>query len=98
MRRIGDTVLVRKAGEIIPEVISVRQDKRQASSIELVYPTNCPVCDTPLERTGTEVAYRCPRSVAVRTAVMTTVTDTPNISTVGWTGGITERATVAAAT
>jgi DNA ligase (NAD+) len=58
--RIGDTVLVRKAGEIIPEVISVRQDKRKSTSIELVYPTHCPVCDTALERTGTEVVFRCP--------------------------------------
>lgn len=58
--RIGDTVLVRKAGEIIPEVISVRQDKRNMSSVELVYPTHCPVCDTPLERIGTEVVFRCP--------------------------------------
>jgi DNA ligase (NAD+) len=59
--RIGDTVLVRKAGEIIPEVISVNVSKRKGVDHgPLVYPTQCPVCSTPLERTGTEVAFRCP--------------------------------------
>lgn len=60
--RIGDSVLVRKAGEIIPEVISVNLKKREGKPelAPLVYPTTCPVCDTPLERTGTEVAFRCP--------------------------------------
>jgi DNA ligase (NAD+) len=59
--RIGDTVLVRKAGEIIPEIISVNVSKR--SGVDhgpLIYPTHCPVCNTPLERTGSEVAFRCP--------------------------------------
>ncbi len=59
--RIGDTVLVRKAGEIIPEIISVNFKKRAGdASGPLVYPTHCPVCNTPLERAGTEVAFRCP--------------------------------------
>jgi DNA ligase (NAD+) len=61
--RIGDTVVVRKAGEIIPEVVSVRTDKRTHDNPPLVYPENCPVCGTTLERTGTEVAFRCPNSL-----------------------------------
>ncbi|MBC7997835.1 MAG: NAD-dependent DNA ligase LigA [Leptolyngbya sp.] len=58
--RVGDTVLVRKAGEIIPEVLSVNVSKRPANSIPFVYPTTCPVCGHELEREGEEVALRCP--------------------------------------
>jgi DNA ligase (NAD+) len=60
--RVGDTVVVRKAGEIIPEVLSVKVEKRPADSVEFIYPTNCPVCSTPLERIGNEVVYRCPNA------------------------------------
>jgi DNA ligase (NAD+) len=58
--RVGDTVVVRKAGEIIPEVLSVKVDKRPASSQPFVYASVCPVCGTTLERLGQEVVYRCP--------------------------------------
>jgi len=60
--RVGDTVVVRKAGEIIPEVLSVKVEKRPADSQPFVYATQCPICQTPLERIGTEVAYRCPNT------------------------------------
>jgi DNA ligase (NAD+) len=58
--RIGDTVVVRKAGEVIPEVLSVKVEKRPANSQPFTYPTDCPICHTQLERIGQEVAYRCP--------------------------------------
>lgn len=58
--RVGDTVVVRKAGEIIPEVLSVKVEKRPASSQPFVYAATCPVCGTALERIGQEVVYRCP--------------------------------------
>ena len=48
--RIGDTVLVRKAGEIIPEVLSVVLDKRPADSRPYFLPKTCPVCGAPVER------------------------------------------------
>ncbi len=57
--RVGDTVVVRKAGEIIPEVLSVVKDKRGTHSKPIHEPTHCPVCDSGLERIGTEVALRC---------------------------------------
>lgn len=60
--RVGDTILVRKAGEIIPEVLSVKLDKRKADSIPFEYPTTCPVCHHALERSGDEVAFRCPNT------------------------------------
>jgi DNA ligase (NAD+) len=58
--RVGDTVVVRKAGEIIPEVLSVKVDKRPADSQPFVYPTTCPICHSALERIGQEVVFRCP--------------------------------------
>ncbi|HEY9870053.1 MAG TPA: NAD-dependent DNA ligase LigA [Candidatus Obscuribacterales bacterium] len=60
--RIGDTVVVRKAGEIIPEVLCVKLEKRRPGSQPLEYPKQCPYCSTPLERFGTEVALRCPNT------------------------------------
>ena len=60
--RVGDTVLVRKAGEIIPEVLSVKLDKRPPQSQPFAYATRCPYCRTPLVRIGTEVALRCPNT------------------------------------
>lgn len=60
--RIGDTVVVRKAGEIIPQVLSVKLEKRRPGSRPLAYPQQCPYCHTPLERLGTEVALRCPNT------------------------------------
>ena len=60
--RVGDTVVVRKAGEIIPEVLSVKLDKRKPESVAFQYPTTCPVCGHALEREGDEVAFRCPNT------------------------------------
>ncbi len=59
---IGDTVVVRKAGEVIPEVVTVVVSKRPKGAKPVEYPANCPVCDTPLERTGNEVVLRCPNT------------------------------------
>lgn len=56
--RIGDTVLIRKAGEIIPEVVKVLTEKRDGSQREYVFPEKCPACDTPVEKDG--VVIRCP--------------------------------------
>jgi len=58
--RPGDTVVVRKAGEIIPEVLRVVLEKRPAQSEPVVYPSNCPICDTPLIRGADEAAFKCP--------------------------------------
>lgn len=61
--RIGDTVRFRKAGEIIPEVVSVVREKRPAGTVPWSFATHspsCPSCSTPLERPAGEVDYRCP--------------------------------------
>ena len=57
--RIGDTVLVRKAGEIIPEVLSVVLDKRPADSRPYFLPKTCPVCGALVERDEDGAHMRC---------------------------------------
>lgn len=57
--RIGDTVLVRKAGEIIPEVLSVVTEKRPPEAQPYVLPKTCPVCGAPVERDEDGAHVRC---------------------------------------
>ena len=57
--RIGDTVLVRKAGEIIPEILSVVGEKRPVGTVPYVFPTVCPVCGAPVERDEDGAHIRC---------------------------------------
>lgn len=57
--RIGDTVLVRKAGEIIPEVVEVLKDKRPDGTQPYTLPTTCPVCGAAVERDEDGAHYRC---------------------------------------
>lgn len=57
--RIGDTVLVRKAGEIIPEVLSVVEDKRPKGTQPWFLPKTCPVCGAPVERDEDGAHTRC---------------------------------------
>jgi DNA ligase (NAD+) len=58
--RLGDTVIVRKAGDIIPEVVEVLPDLRPKSTKPFRYPKKCPSCGTALVRPEGEVAHRCP--------------------------------------
>ncbi len=57
--RIGDTVLVRKAGEIIPEVLSVVEEKRRSGTQPYFLPKACPVCGAPVERDEDGAHVRC---------------------------------------
>ena len=59
---IGDRVLVRKAGEIIPEVVQVLGEHRDGSQKPFVMPTHCPVCEHALYRDEGEAAWRCTNS------------------------------------
>ena len=58
--RIGDSVFVRRAGDVIPEVVKVILQKRPKDSVEFVMPTHCPVCDTELVKIEDEAVLRCP--------------------------------------
>ena len=57
--RIGDTVSVRRAGDVIPEVVSVIKDRRPADAQEFIMPIRCPVCDSHIERLADEAIARC---------------------------------------
>ena len=57
--RLGDTVIIRKAGDIIPQVVGVILEQRPEDSVPYVMPENCPVCDSELIRIEGEVALRC---------------------------------------
>jgi len=56
----GDTVFVEKGGEIIPKIINVNLDKRQADAQKVIYPSQCPECGSTLIRNEGEVAFYCP--------------------------------------
>ncbi len=57
--RIGDTVVVRKAGEIIPEVLRVVLEKRPSDARPVIQPSNCPICQGELLKSAEEVVLRC---------------------------------------
>ena len=57
--KIGDTILVQKAGEIIPEVVRVIHEKRTGNEKDFDMPLFCPVCNAPVYREENEAAYRC---------------------------------------
>jgi len=58
--RIGDTVIVQRAGEVIPEIVEVVASERTGSEVEFTMPTTCPVCESPVERRPGEAIVRCP--------------------------------------
>lgn len=57
--REGDTIIVHKAGDVIPEVVGPVLDKRPADSVDWRMPEVCPVCGSPVVHEDGEVAYRC---------------------------------------
>lgn len=57
--KIGDTVVVKKAGDIIPEVVNVLVDQRTGEEQTFMMPTHCPACESELVRIEGEVALRC---------------------------------------
>lgn len=57
--RVGDTIIVHKAGDVIPEVVGPVLDKRPDDAVEWDMPELCPACGSPVVHEGDEVAYRC---------------------------------------
>jgi DNA ligase (NAD+) len=60
--KIGDTVLVERAGEVIPKVVKVIESKRTGKEKDIEIPKKCPVCGSEIVKEEGEVAYRCPNS------------------------------------
>lgn len=56
---VGDTVIVRRAGDVIPQILKVVEEARPADAVPVVFPDNCPVCGSPVERASGEAVMRC---------------------------------------
>ncbi len=57
--KIGDTVVVQKAGDIIPEILEVKKEKRKGDEVSFVMPKICPACGANVVREDGEAAFRC---------------------------------------
>ena len=57
--RIGDKVIIRRAGDVIPEIVSVVKQERPSDSQAFVFPETCPVCSSPLQRDKDQAVIRC---------------------------------------
>lgn len=57
--RIGDVVSIRRAGDVIPQVVSVMTEQRPENTQPINFPTRCPVCDSEIERVAEEAVARC---------------------------------------
>ncbi|MEM1326731.1 MAG: NAD-dependent DNA ligase LigA [Bacteroidota bacterium] len=57
--RLGDTVLVERAGDVIPYIVKAFEDARDGSEQVIEFPTDCPVCETELVKEESEAAWRC---------------------------------------
>ncbi len=57
--KIGDKVIIRRAGDVIPQVVSVVLEQRTEDVRDIVFPTHCPVCNSHVERTESEAVARC---------------------------------------
>lgn len=56
---IGDTVIIRRAGDVIPQIIGVLHERRPADARKITFPTHCPVCDSVITRIDGEAVARC---------------------------------------
>ncbi len=57
--RIGDTVILQKAGDVIPEIVKVLPELRTGNEKKFVFPKKCPVCGSEVKRVSGEAAYKC---------------------------------------
>ncbi|EGR0742235.1 NAD-dependent DNA ligase LigA [Vibrio cholerae] len=56
---VGDTVVIRRAGDVIPQIVSVVLERRPENAKSIVFPTRCPVCQSDVERVEGEAVARC---------------------------------------
>jgi DNA ligase (NAD+) len=67
--RIGDWVLVQRAGEVIPEIVMPIKERRTGQEKEIIFPTHCPICGTKLIKKPEEAIWRCPNKNCYAQAV-----------------------------
>lgn len=70
---IGDTVVVRRAGDVIPQIVQVVTDRRSMNSRSIFFPEQCPVCSSPVERVEGEAVARCTGGLVCRAQLKETV-------------------------
>ena len=71
--RIGDWVLVQRAGEVIPEIVMPIKERRTGQEKEIIFPTHCPICGTKLFKKPGEAIWRCPNKNCYAQAVRKTL-------------------------
>lgn len=64
--RIGDIVSIRRAGDVIPQIVKVLEDRRTGDEKEVVFPQYCPICQSKLEKIPEEIAIRCPGGLSCK--------------------------------
>lgn len=57
--KIGDSVIIRRAGDVIPQVVKVVEERRPVDARDITFPDHCPVCGSPVERVANEAVARC---------------------------------------
>lgn len=57
--KVGDTIIIRRAGDVIPQIVAIVADKRPDGAQDIVFPQRCPVCDSEVERIEGEAVARC---------------------------------------
>ncbi|MBB1270297.1 NAD-dependent DNA ligase LigA [Shewanella sp. SR44-3] len=57
--KVGDTVIIRRAGDVIPQIVAIVPEKRPNNAQDIVFPTHCPVCQSLVERLEGEAVARC---------------------------------------
>ena len=62
--KVGDSIIIRRAGDVIPQVVSVVVDKRPENAKDIEFPETCPVCDSPVETVPGEAVARCTGGLA----------------------------------
>ncbi len=67
--KVGDSVIIRRAGDVIPQIVAVVQDRRPETAKDIVFPDACPVCSSAVERVEGEAVKRCTGGLRVRLSV-----------------------------
>jgi len=64
--KIGDTVIIRRAGDVIPQIVSVVLDKRPADAADITFPDQCPICESKVETAEDQAVARCTGGLACK--------------------------------